>query len=65
MICPWCHGIAVRISVSGVVLKLILGAVQEQSQKRPLILISGFIHDVSTFIEEHPGGAHLIVKFIG
>ncbi|TRM59538.1 hypothetical protein BD626DRAFT_550141 [Schizophyllum amplum] len=38
---------------------------QEQAAKRPLILISGFIHDVSTFIEEHPGGAHLIIKFIG
>ncbi|PBL01321.1 hypothetical protein ARMGADRAFT_1007324 [Armillaria gallica] len=38
---------------------------QTQSQKRPLILISGFIHDVSTFIDEHPGGAHLLVKFVG
>ena len=39
--------------------------VQEQSKKRPLILISGFIHDATGFIEEHPGGPHLIVKFIG
>ncbi|KAF9003440.1 delta 9-fatty acid desaturase protein [Cyathus striatus] len=38
---------------------------QEQAQKRPLILISGFIHDMSSFIDEHPGGAHLIVKMIG
>ncbi|KAF9009129.1 delta 9-fatty acid desaturase protein [Hymenopellis radicata] len=38
---------------------------QTQAAKRPLILISGFIHDVSTFIEEHPGGAHLITRFIG
>ncbi|TFK41657.1 delta 9-fatty acid desaturase protein [Crucibulum laeve] len=38
---------------------------QEQAQKRPLILISGFIHDVSTFTTEHPGGAHLIIKMIG
>ncbi|KAK7454676.1 stearoyl-CoA 9-desaturase [Stygiomarasmius scandens] len=38
---------------------------QEQSLKRPLILISGFIHDVSSFVEEHPGGAHLLIKFIG
>ncbi|KAJ7637044.1 delta 9-fatty acid desaturase protein [Roridomyces roridus] len=37
----------------------------EQSTKRPLILISGFIHDVGSFIEEHPGGAHWIVKYIG
>ncbi|KAG6868642.1 hypothetical protein C0993_012686 [Termitomyces sp. T159_Od127] len=38
---------------------------QEQSLKRPLILISGFIHDVSNFIEEHPGGPHLLIKMIG
>ncbi|KAF5339629.1 hypothetical protein D9611_011512 [Ephemerocybe angulata] len=38
---------------------------QEQAKNRPLVLISGFIHDVSTFIHEHPGGSHLIIKFIG
>jgi stearoyl-CoA desaturase (delta-9 desaturase) len=38
---------------------------QEQSLKRPLIVIAGFIHDVSDFTEEHPGGAHLLVKNIG
>ncbi|KAF8918885.1 hypothetical protein CPB85DRAFT_1249215 [Mucidula mucida] len=38
---------------------------QSQTTKRPLILISGFIHDVTTFVEEHPGGAHLITRFIG
>ncbi|KII91173.1 hypothetical protein PLICRDRAFT_37880, partial [Plicaturopsis crispa FD-325 SS-3] len=38
---------------------------QEQSAKRPLILISGFIHDVSGFLEEHPGGQHLLVRHIG
>jgi stearoyl-CoA desaturase (delta-9 desaturase) len=37
----------------------------EQSAKRPLILVSGFIHDVASFIDEHPGGAHWIIKFIG
>ncbi|KAJ7135864.1 delta 9-fatty acid desaturase protein [Mycena epipterygia] len=37
----------------------------EQSAKRPLILVSGFIHDVSAFIDEHPGGAHWIIKNIG
>ncbi|KAI0305122.1 delta9-fatty acid desaturase [Multifurca ochricompacta] len=42
-----------------------LHQVQEQSQRRPLILVAGFIHDVSTFIEEHPGGRHLLVKNIG
>lgn len=39
--------------------------VQEQSEKRPLVLISGFIHDVASFIDEHPGGRHLLVKNIG
>jgi stearoyl-CoA desaturase (delta-9 desaturase) len=38
---------------------------QEQALKRPLILVSGFIHDVGTFINEHPGGPHLLIKFIG
>jgi len=38
---------------------------QEQALKRPLILISGFIHDASNFIEEHPGGPHLLIKMIG
>jgi len=39
--------------------------VQKQSQKRHLILISGFIHDVGSFIDEHPGGPHLLIKMIG
>ena len=39
--------------------------VQDQAAKRPLIVIAGFIHDVSDFIDEHPGGRHLLVKFIG
>jgi stearoyl-CoA desaturase (delta-9 desaturase) len=38
---------------------------QEQAQNRPLILISGFIHDVSGFLDEHPGGRHLLAKNIG
>ncbi|KAJ7291876.1 delta 9-fatty acid desaturase protein [Mycena rebaudengoi] len=37
----------------------------EQASKRPLILVSGFIHDVSSFVDEHPGGAHRIIKYIG
>ncbi|KAJ4482309.1 delta 9-fatty acid desaturase [Lentinula aciculospora] len=36
-----------------------------QAEKRPLMLISGFIHDVSNFIEEHPGGEHFIRNYIG
>jgi len=39
--------------------------VQKQSKNRHLILISGFIHDVGTFVGEHPGGPHLLIKFIG
>ena len=38
---------------------------QEQAKKRSLILVSGFIHDVGSFIDEHPGGPHLLIKFIG
>ena len=38
---------------------------QEQSIKRPLIVVAGFIHDVSSFLEEHPGGRHLLTKHIG
>jgi len=38
---------------------------REQSTKRPLVLIAGFIHDLSDFMDEHPGGRHLITKYIG
>ncbi len=38
---------------------------QEQAKKRSLILVSGFIHDVGSFVDEHPGGPHLLIKFIG
>ncbi|KAI0292881.1 delta9-fatty acid desaturase [Russula brevipes] len=38
---------------------------QEQSQTRALVLISGFIHDVGAFLDEHPGGRHLLAKQIG
>lgn len=40
-------------------------AVQDQAAKRPLIVVAGFIHDVSDFLDEHPGGRHLLVKYIG
>ncbi|KAL0581454.1 hypothetical protein V5O48_000608 [Marasmius crinis-equi] len=39
--------------------------VQEESKSRTLILISGFIHDVSTFLEEHPGGSKLLTSNSG
>lgn len=38
---------------------------QKQAETRPLILISGFIHDVGSFIDEHPGGPHMLIKYIG
>lgn len=37
----------------------------EQAQKRPLIVVAGFIHDVSDFQDEHPGGRHFLVKNYG
>lgn len=36
-----------------------------ESKNRPLMVVHGFIHDVSSFIEEHPGGAHLVKRAIG
>ncbi|KAG7095189.1 hypothetical protein E1B28_005966 [Marasmius oreades] len=38
---------------------------QEESTSRTLILVSGFIHDVSSFVEEHPGGPRLLTKNSG
>ncbi|KAJ7048227.1 delta9-fatty acid desaturase [Mycena amicta] len=37
----------------------------EQAKERPLILIGGFIHDVSTFFDYHPGGVGYLKKYIG
>lgn len=42
-----------------------LFAVQEACKTRELVVISGFIHDVSTFIDEHPGGRALIKTRLG
>ncbi|PAV20367.1 delta 9-fatty acid desaturase [Pyrrhoderma noxium] len=38
---------------------------QKQSEKRPLIAVAGFIHDMTSFMDEHPGGRHLLAKNIG
>ncbi|KAF7324722.1 Acyl-CoA desaturase [Mycena kentingensis (nom. inval.)] len=38
---------------------------QDASARTPLILISGFIHDVSTFLDEHPGGTAHLMKGTG
>lgn len=39
--------------------------VQALAKERNLVLVSGFIHDVSSFMDEHPGGKHLLSKMIG
>jgi stearoyl-CoA desaturase (delta-9 desaturase) len=36
-----------------------------EAKERSLVVVGGFIHDVSSFTEEHPGGAHLIKRAIG
>ncbi|KAG1816256.1 hypothetical protein EV424DRAFT_1410607 [Suillus variegatus] len=38
---------------------------QEESQSRTLLLISGFIHDVSMFLDSHPGGSVLLTRNSG
>ncbi|PPR00686.1 hypothetical protein CVT24_000974 [Panaeolus cyanescens] len=38
---------------------------QHHAQTRPLILIAGFIHDVSSLVDNHPGGRHHIVRNFG
>ncbi|GAA5821841.1 hypothetical protein JCM3770_005558 [Rhodotorula araucariae] len=40
-------------------------AFEEASKTRQLLVVAGFIHDVSTFIDEHPGGAALIRSRLG
>ncbi|THH18021.1 hypothetical protein EW146_g2886 [Bondarzewia mesenterica] len=38
---------------------------QEQTRTRPLTLVSGFIHDVTDFLSEHPGGGLMLQAMIG
>ncbi|TEB25093.1 delta 9-fatty acid desaturase protein [Coprinellus micaceus] len=38
---------------------------QEESKTRPLVLISGFIHDISSILDEHPGGRYHLASNIG
>ncbi|KAH9852515.1 delta 9-fatty acid desaturase protein [Lenzites betulinus] len=38
---------------------------QEESKKRTLLLVSGFIHDVTSFIDDHPGGMKLLTTNSG
>ncbi|KAF7419408.1 hypothetical protein PC9H_001998 [Pleurotus ostreatus] len=38
---------------------------QKEAEKCPLLLISGFIHDVSLFVDQHPGGRSALEKNSG
>ncbi|KAF9259270.1 delta 9-fatty acid desaturase protein [Marasmius fiardii PR-910] len=38
---------------------------QEESKTRILIVVSGFIHDVTSFVEDHPGGPQLLINNSG
>lgn len=39
--------------------------VQAESKTRCLILVSGFVHDVSNFVADHPGGPALLAANSG
>jgi stearoyl-CoA desaturase (delta-9 desaturase) len=39
--------------------------VVEESKTRGLIAVHGFIHDVTSFMDDHPGGQHALKRFIG
>ncbi|KAN0082611.1 hypothetical protein V8E55_008406 [Tylopilus felleus] len=38
---------------------------QEEADSRPLLLVSGFIHDASLFVDHHPGGKALLLHNSG
>ncbi|RDB26731.1 Acyl-CoA desaturase [Hypsizygus marmoreus] len=38
---------------------------QNESKRRTLLLVSGYIHDCSSFAESHPGGKYLLVNNSG
>ncbi|KDQ65100.1 hypothetical protein JAAARDRAFT_28764 [Jaapia argillacea MUCL 33604] len=38
---------------------------QSSAQKRPLVLVSGFIHDVTEFLAQHPGGQKILQAYVG
>jgi stearoyl-CoA desaturase (Delta-9 desaturase) len=39
--------------------------VQRESQDRTLLLVSGYIHDATSFVDQHPGGRGLIKQNSG
>ena len=51
-----------RVSLSLLVFFL---TVQEESKSRTLILIAGFIHDLSSFLDHHPGGRNHLIRGSG
>ena len=44
---------------------LLILIVQEESKSRTLILIAGFIHDLSSFLDHHPGGKDHLIRSSG
>ncbi|KAJ3574410.1 hypothetical protein NP233_g1779 [Leucocoprinus birnbaumii] len=40
-------------------------AFQTLSQRQALIIVAGFIHDVTSFINEHPGGSAILISNVG
>ena len=38
---------------------------KKESKDRPLVLVAGYVHDVSSMIESHPGGPELLREAIG
>ena len=40
-------------------------AFQAEAVQRDLIAVCGYLHDISTFTEDHPGGKQLIERWIG
>lgn len=39
--------------------------VKKESETTPLVLINGYIHDVSGFEDNHPGGREILERHIG
>ncbi|KAI0773705.1 hypothetical protein C8Q74DRAFT_776181 [Fomes fomentarius] len=35
--------------------------VRREAEERPLVIVSGFVHDIGDFVDEHPGGRTLLL----
>ena len=42
-----------------------MGSDQGESKSRPLVLVAGYVHDVSSMLDRHPGGRVLLEGMIG